>query len=123
MKIVADPAPPGAPPGDGAGPAPAAVVAREPRWDDVLLVCKACGKRGGGPRKLSPKALASLLKKEGKASGRRTRVVMSDCLGLCPKAATTVARLGHDVVTRLVAVKSKKQVDAALAALRGPDGA
>ena len=46
---------------------------------------------------------------------------MTDCLGLCPKAATTVTRLGRDVVTRVVAVRSKKQVDAALAALRGAE--
>ena len=96
-----------------------APAVRTPRWSAVVLVCKACGKRGSGPKKLKPKALASALRKEMRREGdRSTRVVMTSCLGLCPKNATTVVQVGRETSTRMVAVRSKKEIGPVLASLR-----
>jgi predicted metal-binding protein len=101
--------------------AAAAVSARPARWTDVYLVCKACGKRSSGPAKFKPKALAKAVHKEASRSGRRVRVVMTDCLGLCPKGAITVAHVGLGARPMLAAVKSAKKVQAAVLALQSHD--
>lgn len=89
-----------------------------PKWDAVFLVCKDCHKRSSGPKKSKPKEFVTTLRKHAGAARPRPRVLMTGCLGLCPKAATAVARVGCDAPTRIVAVKSKKQLEAALPLLR-----
>ncbi len=92
-------------------------VARTLRWQAALLVCKDCVDRGSGPKKSgSAKALMPALRHATKRAGVRTRVVATTCLGLCPKHATAVARFG-DGSARIVAIRSRKSVDAALTAL------
>lgn len=96
-------------------------VARPLRWQAAVLVCKDCVDRGSGPKKSgSAKALMPALRHATKRGPVRTRVVATTCLGLCPKRATAVARLGGTGTARIVAVRSCKSVDAALAALAGP---
>jgi hypothetical protein len=84
-------------------------VLAQPRWTGVFLVCKACGKRSNGPRKLKPKELAGIVRTETKRSPERTRVVLTGCLGLCPKEAIALAHLGSGAAATLVAVRSRKQ--------------
>jgi|GEM_PF-4881249 len=93
-------------------------VPDRPKWDAVFLVCNECHKRGSGPKHSKPKELVVTLRKHAGATRPRPRVLMTGCLGLCPKAATAVARVGCDAPTRIVAVKSKKQLEAALPLLR-----
>ncbi len=98
----------------------AGVPARRPRFEAVYLVCKACGKRGNGATKLTPKRLATLVRREAKGSNVRTRVVATTCLGLCPKKAVALARAADAAPLAIVAVRSKRQVAAAVAELNGP---
>ena len=60
----------------------------------MLLVCKDCRKRSNGPREPKAKALVSALKRSVQGETPRPRVLMTSCLGLCPKRATAVARVG-----------------------------
>lgn len=89
-----------------------AAQAETPRWETVYLVCKACGKRGSGPKDSKPKAIAAALRRREKGQRPRPRVVFSSCLGLCPKSATAVARVGA-VGARIAAIRSPAQVDEA----------
>ncbi|MEP7099170.1 MAG: hypothetical protein ABI781_01590 [Burkholderiales bacterium] len=67
-----------------------------PPWNAVLLVCRACRKRSNGPREPKAKAIAQALKRSVREARPRPRVLLTSCLGLCPKRATAVARLGAD---------------------------
>lgn len=95
-----------------------AAVPMAPKWDTVVLVCKACRKRSKGPKDLKPKAVATLVRQLAREVGQRPRIVLTDCLGLCPKAATAVATVGHDVKTQIVAVRSRDSVAAVLPSMR-----
>lgn len=83
----------------------------EPAWDAVLLVCRDCRKRSSGPSEPKPKALLQALKNAVRAEHPRPRVLLSNCLGLCPKKATAVTRVGG------------KQGGARMAAVTSIDGA
>lgn len=91
-----------------------------PRWDAAFLVCADCRERGNGP-KLKTKALAKLVRHEAMRSKTRTRILLTGCLGLCPKSATAVAHVAGDSGMRIVAIKSKKQIVEAVALLRATD--
>ena len=84
--------------------------ARTPKWDAVILVCKECGKRRGAPKDAKPKKLADDLRALTKRDRSRARVVMSPCLGLCPKGAIAVTRVGEASASSLVALTSREQV-------------
>jgi predicted metal-binding protein len=61
-------------------------------WQDVLAVCRKCGKKmkgGFGPK--NKQSLPDLLKQHLRATGRRQalRVLEVGCLGLCPKNGVT----------------------------------
>jgi predicted metal-binding protein len=88
----------------------------QPKWDAVFLVCRECHKRGSGPKDSKPKEFVTTLRKH--AGQPRPRVVETGCLGLCPKRATAVAVAGGGNATRIVAVKSKKQLAAVIPLLR-----
>jgi len=86
------------------------------RIDALVLVCKACGKRDSGPRDLKPKKLAAEFKSAAKGVRLKTRVVMTSCLGLCPKRAIAVGVVsgdGHG--PRQFALESAEQVPGVLA--------
>ncbi len=84
-----------------------------PRWDAVYLVCKACGKRDSVPKDARPKVVAAIAKQRSKVERPRARVVFTSCLGLCPKGATAVARVGGDAPARLAAIRSSDDFDVA----------
>ena len=85
-------------------------MSKSPSWKSVVLVCKACGKRGSGPKKGMPKEIANELRRASKATRPRPRILMTGCLGLCPKAATAVALVGDPHPTRIVAVERLAQL-------------
>ena len=73
-------------------PSPDPPASLKPGWKSVVLVCKACEKRSKGPKKISARDVA---KKLGRACREakvpRARVVLTTCMGACPKKAFTVA--------------------------------
>lgn len=95
-----------------------APVSSSPRWNTVVLVCKDCRKRSKGPRHLKPKAVMATLRGDAKRDGRVQRIVATGCLGLCPRNALAVAIVGRDVATRLFAIGSCAQLEAAVPLLR-----
>lgn len=89
------------------------------RWDTAILVCRACGKRSNGPKGMKPKALVSAIRHDAKALRPRPRVVLTGCLGLCPKGAVAVALVGASSPSRLIAVRSVAQMEVAMPLLIG----
>ena len=90
------------------------------RLDALVLVCKACGKRDSGPRGAKPKQVAQQLKRSAKDARLKTRVVMTSCLGLCPKRATAVVAVAGAAeagVPAQFAIESLDQVPAVLAGI------
>ena len=85
--------------------------ARTPKWNAVILVCKECGKRRGAPKDAKPKQLAGDLRALTKHDRSRARVVLSPCLGLCPKGAVAVTRVGESSTSSLVAIARRAQVE------------
>jgi predicted metal-binding protein len=80
------------------------------RLDAMVLVCKACGKRSSGPAKEGkPKKLAQALKGAARQARLKTRVVMTSCMGLCPKKATAVVVIGSSGDPVQYAVESRDQ--------------
>jgi len=92
-----------------------------PRFDAVLLVCKRCGKRSDGPKKLKPREVANLVRRATRRDVVRSRVVMTSCLGLCPKAAIAVARVASGMATRIVAIAARRQIEPAMASMSAKD--
>lgn len=90
---VADPAAPSAEP-------------LAPSWHTVVLVCRECEKRGGGPKRLTAKAVRGALKVALRGTKGQVRVVASSCLGPCPRRAVTVAALAPGQPAAVAAVRS-----------------
>ncbi len=82
---------------------------KRPSWDTVVLVCKDCRKRRNGPAKLKAKDIVGALRRASRDLKPRPRMLVTGCLGLCPKAATAVAMVGADVVPRVVAMRSRPE--------------
>jgi hypothetical protein len=61
--------------------------------------------------------LANEIKHQIKESAPRARVVLSSCLKLCPKKATSVAVIGAGAKPRIAAIKSGARLKKNLAAL------
>ena len=105
---------------DAAPPSPLGVkgVAPEPLrsgWNSVVLVCKACEKRSKGPKKITARELASELKKAARtARVAHSRVVLTGCLGACPKKAFTVASVSPESAVRMLAFKRGDDASAAI---------
>lgn len=81
-----------------------------PSWGSVLLVCKACRKRAKLPATLKSKAVASAIRRELADEKRRPRVLLSSCLGLCPKSALAMACVSERGAASIAAVQSPSQV-------------
>jgi hypothetical protein len=96
-----------------------AVVVSEPAWKSVVLVCKDCRKRGSGPGDLKPKAVASEVKRASRGARLKTRVVLTTCLGLCPKGAMAIGMAGAADGTRLAIVRTLSDVERTATALLG----
>ena len=92
----------------------AATDTSSPSWDALLLVCKTCRRRSQAPKGLKNKAVVQQAKRALSQLRPRPRVVLSSCLGLCPKAATAVAVIGGGRPARIVAIHSQTELDTAL---------
>ncbi len=89
-----------------------------PRWDAVFLVCKACGKRSKAPKGLKSKALMGYVRAATRGDHTRPGIIQTGCLGLCPKGAVAVAYVSGDAGPRIVAVRTRSELEAALPLLR-----
>jgi hypothetical protein len=96
-------------------PAKRETVILSPGWESLFLVCKDCRRRKDGPKHLKAKALAREIKHQTKDSAPGARVVLTTCLKLCPKKATSVAFVTGLKKPRIAAVKSSVQLQDALA--------
>lgn len=92
----------------------------EPRWQAVLLVCRQCGKRSSGPKSLKAKDVMKTLRLAARTQRPRPRVLVTGCLGLCPKKALAIARVGGPQAARLIGVKTTDEAEQALALLNAP---
>ena len=88
------------------------------KWDDVLLVCRKCGKKvGGGFGKDGEQRLEKALKSQLKGKGRH-KVVTVPCLGLCPKNAVCLVQASAPGTVHLV--KPDTPVEEVVEALAPP---
>lgn len=81
------------------------------------MVCKACRKRAKLPATLKSKAVASAIRRELADEKRRPRVLLSSCLGLCPKSALAIACVSERGGASIAAVQSPSQVASTARAL------
>jgi predicted metal-binding protein len=88
-----------------------------PGWESLFLVCKDCRRRKDGPKHLRTRALAKEIKHHVKDSAPRVRVVLTTCLKLCPKKATSVAFVTALATPRIAAIKSSGELTNTLALL------
>jgi hypothetical protein len=91
-----------------------------PSWDALILVCKDCRRRKDGP-KHKARELAKDIKHQVKSAVPRVRVVLTTCLKLCPKNATSVAFVAARTEPRIAAIKSGAQLQNALTLLLDQD--
>jgi hypothetical protein len=89
-------------------------IALSPSWESLFLVCKDCRRRKDGPKHFKAKALAKEIKHRVKDSAPRTRVVLTTCLKLCPKKATSVAFVSALTKPRIAAIKSRSRLEKTL---------
>ena len=87
-----------------------------PKWDALLLICRKCKDRDGAGE-VKPKTLAKIARSLMKEHEPRPRVVLTGCLGVCPKGATTVAHIGNGFTPRVIAVASWEELEQALPVL------
>ena len=93
----------------------------KPGFDTAILLCRACGKRSDGPPKRETRETARRLRAAAREAGhRRPRVVLTSCLGACPKKAFTLAAAGTDGRQTMLAFRHDDDVDAAILAVLGP---
>lgn len=88
-------------------------------WNAALLVCNVCKKRSHGPRGFKAKAVVQEARRALRDLEPRPRIVLSNCLGLCPKGALAVAFVGGGRDARICAIESIAQVEATLPLLAG----
>jgi hypothetical protein len=81
-------------------------VVSSPVLQSLLLVCKDCKKRSSGPGKLKPKAVSSEIRRATKDQRPKPRVVLTTCLGICPKDAMAIAFAGGADGTRVAEVRT-----------------
>ena len=91
-------------------------------WDQLVVVCRDCRKRSNGPKGLKSKPMASEIKRAARDIKPRPRIVLTNCLGLCPKGAATTAVVGSNVATRALAVTSLEQAGRGALSLLAPTG-
>jgi predicted metal-binding protein len=87
------------------------------RWSTTVLICKECRKRSSGPRDLKPKAVASALKQAARGTTVRSRVMLTGCLGVCPKKALAilfVPRHGGAQIARVASVEQALEAATAM---------
>ena len=90
-------------------------------WKTVVLVCKACEKRSSGPKKISAREVGKELARAcHSADVPRPRVLLTTCMGACPKKAFSVAAAAPTGGVTLIAFRRGDDADAAVALLFPP---
>jgi predicted metal-binding protein len=84
------------------------------KWNSLFLVCKQCRKRGNGPQEKAKKLLG-VIRGQTRDYASRPRVVLTNCLGVCPKEATAVAFAHPGEPPRVFSVRSESELEAAVA--------
>ena len=88
-----------------------------PSWDAAVLVCKACRKRADLSANLKGRTVASEARSALRERKRRPRVLLTGCLGLCPKSAVAIAAFTNGSSPRIAAVTALSQVGPTVNAL------
>jgi hypothetical protein len=89
------------------------------RRADAVFVCAKCLKRGDGGARLKRRLKKQLARAEVARNSKRPKLVLTGCLGICPKGAVVTASasaLGHSEVVLLYNSKPDS-VEEAVAAL------
>jgi len=84
-----------------------------PKWNAAFLICRQCRKRKNGPH-MKAKVLVTTVRGITRDVEPRPRIVLTSCLGLCPKGATALAYVGGAVDPRVVAIKSCAKLEAVM---------
>ncbi len=93
-------------------------------WKCVVLVCKACEKRSKGPKKIVARDVAKQLGRACRdAKLPRSRVVLTTCMGACPKKAFTVAAATPSGHITMIAFRRGDDAGAAVSTLFPVDAA
>jgi predicted metal-binding protein len=92
------------------------IVTIRPRRPEPILVCRKCLKRAVDGKQIK-RALKSEVKRRSDAQAtKRPRIVLTDCLGICPKRAVVLASgttlhrgeylllAGHDEIDEAAAI-------------------
>ena len=85
---------------------------------NVVMVCRVCEKRSKGPKKLGAREVAKTLSRacrEGKVA--RPRIVLTSCLGACPKKAITVVAAAPGQALQMIAFRRGDDPQATVAEL------
>ena len=91
------------------------------RLQHIALVCGACEKRSKGPKPGTTKRVTKALRSASRSAGvGKVRIVVTSCLGACPKKAVTVAAPGPAGDVVMLACRRDGDANAAVAALFGP---
>lgn len=93
-------------------------------WKSVVLVCRACEKRSKGPKKIAARDVAKQLGRACRdAKVPRSRVVLTSCMGACPKKAFTVVAAAPSGRITMIAFRRGDDAGAAVDALFPADAA
>ena len=96
-----------------------AIQSVRPGWQHIVLVCRACEKRKKGPKagfgaKDVAKALSAAMRA---ARVPKSRIVLTTCMGICPKRAVAVAAAAPEGRVGVVAWHKSDDPQAAVALL------
>ena len=87
-------------------------------WKSVVLVCRACEKRSKGPKKIAARDVAKRVARACRdRQVPRARVVLTSCMGACPKKAFTVAAAAPSGAIVMIAFRRGDDANAAVATL------
>jgi predicted metal-binding protein len=81
-----------------------------PGWTSLLLICKDCRRRKNGPKHLKATTLAKDIKHQVKEIMPGTRIILTTCLKLCPKKATSVAYISAAAEQSITAIGNSDQL-------------
>jgi hypothetical protein len=89
-------------------------VTVQPQWNEIVLICKDCKRRNDGPKKIKTRAVVAETKAVLRDRRSRPRVVMSTCLGVCPKSELAIAVAGSAAGPRVVTLATLTEVGKAV---------
>jgi hypothetical protein len=97
------------------------IVTLRPRRPDPILVCRKCLKRVADGKQIK-RALKSEVKRRSAAQAtKRPRIVLTDCLGICPKRAVVLASGTTLHRGEYLLLAGQDEIGAAAAILMQPD--